>query len=363
VVHYIAIFIMKLSQFFFDLPKNKIAYYPLEERGASKLMVVNRTTKEIEHKTFKDILDYFGEGDVLIYNNTRVFPAKLYGTKEKTQAKIEVFLLRELNKEYRLWDVLVDPARKIRVGNKLYFGNGELVAEVVDNTTSRGRTIRFLYEGDDNVFYKKIDRLGLMPLPDYITEKREAEQLDREAYQTIFAKEEPLGSVASPAAGLHFTKEIMKRLELQGVKQDFVTLYLGRGCFSEVEVEDLTKHKMDSENYFISEKVADTVNTAKKNKKRICAVGCSTLRAVESSVSASYNLQGIDNGWTNRFFFPPYDFRVCNAFFTNFHDSCSTMYMMACAFGDYELISEAYQIAIKEKYRFLAYGDAMLIIS
>lgn len=348
---------MKLSEFRFDLPANLLALYPAENRDEARMMVVNRKTKTIEHKIFKDVIDYFDDGDVLVINNTKVFPARLYGNKEKTGAKIEVFLLRELNKEAHLWDVLVDPARKIRVGNKLYFGDGDLVAEVIDNTTSRGRTIRFLYDGSDTDFYKSIDELGETPLPKYI--KRKAEPADRERYQTIYA--EHVGAVAAPTAGLHFTKQVMKRLEIKGVSIVPVTLHVGLGTFRQVDVEDLTKHKMDSENFIVPEKTSETVNSALDNRKRVCAIGTTTMRAMESAVSANGRLKS-NQGWTDKFIFPPYEFRIPNALVTNFHMPESTLLMMTCAFGGYDLIMEAYQTAIREKYRFFSYGDVMLIL-
>ncbi|TAE37858.1 MAG: tRNA preQ1(34) S-adenosylmethionine ribosyltransferase-isomerase QueA [Runella slithyformis] len=347
---------MKLSEFKFDLPQSLISLYPAE-RGEARLMVVNRQTKTIEHRKFADIISYFGEGDTMVLNNTKVFPARLYGQKEKTGAKIEVFLLRELNREMRLWDVLVDPARKIRVGNKLYFGDSDLVAEVIDNTTSRGRTIRFLYDGSHDDLMKAIDGLGEMPLPREIA--RPVEDLDRERYQTIFA--EHVGAVAAPTAGTHFTKVIMKRMEVKGIKFSPVTLHVGVGTFRPVDVEDLTKHKTDSENYFIGEQTAQMVNTALDNGKRVCAVGTTSLKALESSVSAHARLKPVD-GWTDRFIFPPYDFKIGNALLTNLHLPESILLMMTCAFGGYDLIMEAYETAIKEKYKFFTYGDAMLII-
>jgi len=348
---------MKLSEFKFDLPADLLSLYPSENRDDSRLMVLHRETGEIEHKTFKDAIDYFNEDDVFVVNDTKVFPARLYGNKEKTGAKIEVFLLRELNKDMHLWDVLVDPARKIRVGNKLYFGEGELVAEVIDNTTSRGRTIRFLYDGEDEDFYKAIDTLGETPLPKYI--KRPPEPEDRIRYQTIFAKN--VGAVAAPVAGLHFTKQLFKRLEIKGVKVTPITLHIGLGTFRPVDVEDLTKHKMDSENFSVNEETAEMVNQALDEKKRICAVGTTSMRALESSVSANGRLKA-NEGWTDKFIFPPYEFKICNALITNFHMPESTLLMMACAFGGYEKVMNAYKIAIKEKYRFFSYGDAMLII-
>ncbi len=348
---------MKLSEFSYTLPSELIAQYPTENRDDCRLMVVNRATKTIEHKTFKDVLGYFDEGDVMVVNDSMVFPARLYGNKEKTGAKIEVFLLRQLGKEAHLWDVLVDPARKIRVGNKLYFGEGELVAEVIDNTTSRGRTIRFLFDGTSEDFMKVIDELGETPIPKYI--KRKVEPEDRERFQTIFAKK--IGSVAAPSAGMHFTKQLVKRFELKGVNIDTMTLYVGLGSFRAVDVEDLTKHKMDSEHFIIPEHTVDKVNIALDEKKRVCAVGSTVLRSMESSVSANNRLKPNDI-WTDKFIFPPFDFKICNAFITNFHAPDSTLLMMASAFGGFELIKEAYDVAIKENYRFLTYGDAMLII-
>ena len=348
---------MKLSEFKYELPTDRIAVYPAENRDESRLMVVHREEGRFEHRTFKDIIEYFDEGDVLVANDTKVFPARLYGNKEKTGAKIEVFLLRELNKSMFLWDVLVDPARKIRVGNKLYFGDGDLVAEVIDNTTSRGRTIRFLYDGDEDEFYKAIDALGETPLPKYI--KRAAEPEDRDRFQTIYAKHK--GAVAAPTAGLHFTKQLLKRLEIKGIDLTHITLHIGLGTFRPVDVEDLTKHKMDSENFIVEEETVAKVNTALDNKKRVCAVGTTTMRALESAVSANARLKPRE-GWTDKFIFPPYEFKICNAMVTNFHMPESTLLMMAAAFGGYELIMEAYETAKKEKYRFLTYGDAMLIV-
>jgi S-adenosylmethionine:tRNA ribosyltransferase-isomerase len=348
---------MKLSEFKIDLPAGLIALYPAENRDESRLMVVHRDSGKIEHKVFKDLIDYFDEGDVMVVNDTKVFPARLYGNKEKTGAKIEVFLLRELNSEMRLWDVLVDPARKIRVGNKLYFGDGELVAEVIDNTTSRGRTIRFLFDGNDDDFRKIIDSLGETPLPKYI--KRKAEPEDRDRFQTIYA--EHIGAVAAPTAGLHFTRQLLKRLEIKGVNTTPITLHIGLGSFRPVDVEDLTKHKMDSENFKVGSETVSFVNEALDSKKRVCAVGTTSMRALESSVSANNRLKERD-GWTDKFIFPPYEFKICNALITNFHMPESTLLMMACAFGGYDLIMKAYETAIKEEYRFFSYGDAMLIL-
>ncbi|WP_395804577.1 tRNA preQ1(34) S-adenosylmethionine ribosyltransferase-isomerase QueA [Daejeonella sp.] len=349
---------MKLSQFKFDLPESLIAHNPVENRDEARLMVLDKKTGAIEHKIFKDILGYFDEKDVMILNNTKVFPARLYGNKEKTGATIEVFLLRELNRELRLWDVLVDPARKIRVGNKLYFGDDDLlVAEVVDNTTSRGRTIRFLFDGTDEEFRRNIEILGETPLPKYIKRKATAE--DKERYQTIFAKYE--GAVAAPTAGLHFSRELMKRLELKGVEFAEVTLHVGLGTFRTVEVEDLTKHKMDSEQFIIEQKDADIVNKAIAEKRRVCAVGTTSMRSIESAVSANKELKAA-NDWTSKFIFPPYDFSIANSMVTNFHTPESTLLMMVAAFGGYEHVMNAYEVAVKEKYRFYSYGDAMLII-
>lgn len=349
---------MKLSQFQFDLPEELIAAHPSPNRDESRLMVVHKDTGEIEHKLFKDLINYVDEGDVMILNNTRVFPARMYGNKEKTGAKIEVFLLRELNRESLLWDVLVDPARKIRIGNKLYFGEDDsLVAEVIDNTTSRGRTLRFLFDGPYEEFKRIITELGETPLPKYI--EREVEPDDEERYQTIFAKVE--GAVAAPTAGLHFSRELMKRMELKGVEFSEITLHVGLGTFRPVEVEDLTKHKMDSEQVIIPERSTEIVNEAKRNKKKIFAVGTTTMRAVESSVSTDGMLKPYD-GWTNKFIFPPYDFSIADALITNFHTPLSTLLMMITAFAGYDLTMKAYEEAIKEKYRFYSYGDAMLII-
>jgi S-adenosylmethionine:tRNA ribosyltransferase-isomerase len=348
---------MKLSEFKFDLPSGLISLYPAENRDESRMMVIHRDTGEIEDKIFKNIVEYFDEKDIMVVNDTKVFPARLYGNKEKTGAKIEVFLLRELNREMHLWDVLVDPARKIRVGNKLYFGEGELIAEVIDNTTSRGRTIRFLYEDTDEEFHKMIDYLGETPLPKYID--RPVESDDRDRYQTIYAKH--VGAVAAPTAGLHFTEQVLKRLEIKSVDVIPITLHSGLGSFRAVDVEDLTKHKMDSENYNVEVPTATRVNQALDEKKRICSIGTTSMRALESSVSANNRLKE-SGGWTDKFIFPPYEFKICNALVTNFHMPESTLLMMASAFGGFDLIMEAYQKAIKEKYRFLTYGDTMLII-
>ncbi|MCB9033115.1 MAG: tRNA preQ1(34) S-adenosylmethionine ribosyltransferase-isomerase QueA [Chitinophagales bacterium] len=348
---------MKLSQFDFDLAEKSIALYPNKNRDECKLMVVHKDSGKIEHKIFKDVLDYFDEGDVMVLNNTKVFPARMYGNKEKTGAKIEVFLLRELNHDLKLWDVLVDPARKIRVGNKLYFGDDVLVAEVVDNTTSRGRTIRFLFDGTDEEFRERLNILGNTPLPKYI--KRDAEDLDKEFYQTIYAKEE--GAVAAPTAGLHFSRELMKRLEIKGIEFGELTLHVGLGTFRSIEVEDLSKHKMDAEYFKIAQNCVDTVNKAKQSGKRICAVGTTSMRAMETAVSAEKLLKPME-GWTNLFIHPPYDFTIADCMITNFHTPKSSLVIMVSAFAGYELIQEAYKEAIKKKYNFYSYGDAMLII-
>ena len=351
----------KLSQFNFELPKKLIAQYPAENRDHARMMVIHRETGKIEHKIFKDILGYFDEGDVMVFNNTKVFPARLYGRKEKTGAKIEVFLLRELNADARLWDVLVDPARKIRVGNKLYFSDEEdndiLVAEVVDNTTSRGRTIRFLYDGSEEAFQKELYTLGNTPLPKYIT--RPNEESDRDRYQTVYARE--VGAVAAPTAGLHFSRELLKRLEIKGLEFAEITLHIGLGTFRSIDVEDLSKHKMDAEYFRIPPESAELVNKAKERRSRICSVGTTSMRAVESAVSAEGYLKPAE-GWTNKFIFPPYEFTIANSMVTNFHLPKSSLLIMVCAFGGYELIMEAYQEAIREEYRFFSYGDAMLIL-
>lgn len=349
---------MKLSNFNFNLPEELLAEFPTENRDESRLMVVNRKTGTIEHKLFKDVIDYFDDGDVMVLNNTKVFPARLYGNKEKTGARIEVFLLRELNAEQRLWDVLVDPARKIRIGNKLYFGDDDsLVAEVIDNTTSRGRTLRFLYDGSYEEFREKLVELGETPIPKYIN--REVTPEDAERYQTIYAKEE--GAVAAPTAGLHFSKHLLKRLEIKGVDFAEVTLHVGLGTFNPVEVEDLSKHKMDSEEMIITQQACDIVNNAKAKKKKVCCVGTTSMRAMESSVSSQRTLNPY-TGWTNKFIYPPYDFSIADCMITNFHTPKSTLLMMISAFCGHDLMMKAYKEAIQEKYRFYSYGDAMLII-
>lgn len=349
---------MKLSHFKFNLPVELIAERPPHNRDESRMMVIHKKTGEIEHKLFKDILGYFDDGDIMVVNNTKVFPARLYGTKEKTGARIEVFLLRELNREARLWDVLVDPARKIRIGNKLYFGDDDnLVAEVIDNTTSRGRTLRFLFDGTYDEFKKTIESLGETPLPKQI--KRPVEKEDKERYQTVFAKRE--GAVAAPTAGMHFSRELVKRLELKGLNFAEVTLHAGLGNFRNVDVEDLSKHKMDSEEFIIDEKTVQAVNKAKTNNKRVCAVGTTVMRAMESSVSITGQLKPYE-GWTNKFIYPPYEFSVASSMVSNFHLPQSTLMMMVGAFAGFDLMMKAYKVAIKEKYRFFTYGDAMLIL-
>ena len=349
---------MKLSQFKYDLPEKLIAKYPAKNRDESRLMVLNRRTGEIEHRIFKEIVEYFDEQDVMVFNDTKVFPARLYGNKEKTGAEIEVFLLRELNREQRLWDVLVDPARKIRIGNKLYFGeNDVLVAEVIDNTTSRGRTLRFLFDGTYEEFKKTLYTLGETPLPRFIN--RPVEPEDAERYQTIFARHE--GAVAAPTAGMHYSRELLKRLEIKGIDFAYITLHVGLGNFRSVEVEDLTKHKMDSERIIVPDEAVRIVNQAKDLRKKICAVGTTVLRTLESSVSTDGHLKPFD-GWTNKFIFPPYEVQVPNAMVTNFHLPFSTLLIMVSAFAGYDQLFSAYQVAIKEKYRFGTYGDAMLIL-
>ncbi len=348
----------KLSHFVFSLPEARKAKTPAKNRDESKLMVLHRKTGEIEHRQFKDIIEYFDEGDVMILNNTKVFPARLYGNKEKTGARIEVFLLRELNKESRLFDVLVDPARKIRIGNKLYFGeDDELIAEVIDNTTSRGRTLRFLFDGSYDEFKDTLTKLGQTPLPKYI--KREPTQEDDERYQTIYAKHS--GAIAAPTAGLHFSRELMKRLEIKGINFAEVTLHVGLGTFREVEVEDLSKHKMDSEEIKITEEAANIINKGIDSRKKICAVGTTSIRTIESSTTTQNHVVPFE-GWTNKFIFPPYDFKVPNCLLTNFHLPKSTLLMQISAFGGHEFVMKAYKEAVKKKYNFYTYGDAMLIL-
>ncbi len=351
---------MKLSQFRFSIPAKLIANYPAKNRDASRLLILHRDTGKMEHRKFKDILEYFDEGDAMVLNDTKVFPARLHGNKEKTGAKIEVFLLRELDKETRLWDVMVDPARKIRIGNKLYFGEEEdetLIAEVIDNTTSRGRTLRFLFDGSYDEYKRTLTHLGVTPLPKYI--HRSPEKDDEQRYQTIYAKKE--GAVAAPTAGLHFSKELLKRFELKGIEFPTLTLHVGLGTFRPVEVEDLTKHKMDSEEMEISPECADMINKAKAAKKRVCAVGTTVMRAIETPVSTQGEVKPY-KGWTNKFIFPPYKFSIADCMITNFHMPASTLFMQVCAFGGYDLMMKTYKEAIKKKYRMYSYGDAMLII-
>ncbi len=351
---------MKLSQFNYQLPAELIATHPTPNRDDCKLMVVDRKKQKIEHKVFKDILKYFDEDDVFIMNDTRVFPARLSGEKEKTGAMITVFLLRELNRESLLWDVYVDPARKIRIGNKLYFGdNDELVAEVIDNTTSRGRTLRFLYDGTYENFKALIYKLGQTPVPDHILQVRNVEDEDEERYQTVFAANE--GAVMAPTAGLHFSRSLLKRMEIKGINTAFLTLHCGLGNVREIDVEDLTKHRVDSEKLIIPETTAATVNRAIEAKKKVCAVGTSVMKGIESSVSFAGTLKPYD-GWTNKFIFPPYEFTIANCMISNFHAPLSSLFMSVCAFGGYDLIMKAYQEAIEKKYRFLTFGDAMLIL-
>lgn len=349
---------MKLSKFKFDLPPELIALHPTQNRDESRLMVLWKDSGKIEHHLFKDIINFFDDQDVMVFNNTKVFPARLRGNKEKTGAEIEVFLLRELNQDQRLWDVLVDPARKIRIGNKLYFGEDEmLVAEVIDNTTSRGRTLRFLYDGPYEEFKKTLYSLGETPLPKFID--RPVVPEDEERYQTIYAKHE--GAVAAPTAGMHFSRQLLKRLEIKGLEFSYVTLHVGLGNFRSVDVEDLTKHKMDSEPIEITDLASNIVNTAKEGNHRVCAVGTTTMRTLESSVSTQGFLKPFE-GWTNKFIFPPYEFSVADSMVSNFHLPLSTLVMMVAAFAGYDRLMDAYQVAIKEKYRFGTYGDAMLVL-
>ena len=348
----------KLSQFNFDLPEKLLADRPAANRDESRLMIVDRKTGTLEHKMFKDVINYFDDGDVMIFNNTKVFPARMYGNKEKTGARIEVFLLRELSRDNLLWDVLVDPARKIRIGNKLYFGEDEsLVAEVIDNTTSRGRTLRFLFDGKYEDFREQLKILGETPLPKYITREPDAD--DEERYQTIYAKHE--GAVAAPTAGLHFSRELMKRLEIIGVDFAELTLHVGLGTFRPVEVEDLSKHKMDSERVIIPEETVNIINNGITRKKKVCAIGTTSMRSIESAVTTQNRMTPF-NSWTNKFIYPPYNFSIANCMITNFHTPKSTLLMMVCAFGGYDLMMKAYEEAVKNKYRFFTYGDAMLIL-
>lgn len=345
---------MKLSDFRYPLPRNLIAKFPVKPRDSSRLMVLNRADESIVERRFSDILEYFNKGDCLIVNQTKVFPARLFGRKEKTNAKIEVFLLRELNHEDAIWDVIVDPARKVRIGNKIYFDDGKIWCEVIDNTTSRGRTVRFNYKND---LFKVIERIGVTPLPYYI--KREVVEDDKDSYQTVYAKY--VGSVAAPTAGLHFTKRLLKAIEKKGVKIAPITLHLGLGSFRPVEVEDLSKHKMDSEYYEIPQSTVDIVNRTIDGRGKVFVAGTSTTRAVESSVTTTGHIKAF-HGWTDKFIFPPYDFKIVDRLITNFHMPESTLLMLACAFGGRDFVMKAYKKAIKEKWRFFSYGDAMLII-
>ncbi|MBO4455399.1 MAG: tRNA preQ1(34) S-adenosylmethionine ribosyltransferase-isomerase QueA [Bacteroidales bacterium] len=349
---------MKLSQFNFELPAERIAKEPVRWRDECKLMVLNRKTGEIQHRQFKDILDYFSKGDRFVFNDTQVFPAKLFGKKEKTGADIMVFLLRELNREQRLWDVIVEPARKIRIGNKLYFGEDEsMVAEVIDNTTSRGRTLRFLYDGPYEEFKQSLFALGKTPVPEWVKEDVTPE--DAENFQTIFASKE--GAVSAPAAGLHFSRELMNRMILNDVEKTFITIHMGIGHFRSVDVEDLSKHKVDSEHMIISEQAAGEINATKRAGGKICAVGVTVIRALETYVTTNAEIRANDT-WTNKFIFPPYEFSIADAFVSNFHLPCSTMLMMEAAFGGFEKVMNAYKVALEQDYRFGPYGDALLII-
>ena len=349
---------MKLSQYGYEFAPEMLAKHPTENRDDSRLMVINRAKGTVEHRIFKDIIEYFDEKDLFVFNDTKVFPARLYGNKEKTGAEIEIFLLRELNRELRLWDVLVDPARKIRIGNKLYFGDDDLlVAEVIDNTTSRGRTLRFLFDGSYEEFKQTLFALGETPLPKWVREKVEPE--DAERYQTIFAEKE--GAVAAPTAGMHFSKHLMKRMEIKGIDKTFVTLHVGLGNFRTVDVEDLSKHKMDSEQFFVEEAAAEAVNAAKRQERKVVAIGTTVMRTIETAVSTNGMIKPME-GWTNKFIFAPYEFTVADAMVTNLHLPYSTQLMMVAAFGGYETVMNAYKVAKEEGYRFGTYGDAMLIL-
>jgi S-adenosylmethionine:tRNA ribosyltransferase-isomerase len=347
---------MKLSEFKFTVPKNAIAKYPAEPRDSSKMLVVDRATGELHDKKFKNVLDYFEKGDCIVLNDVRVFPAKLIGKKEKTNAKIEVLLLRELKKQERIWDVIVEPARKVRIGNKIYFDGGKFYCEIIDNTTSRGRTVRFSYDGD---LFNVLERIGLMPIPEYL--KRDADETDKEHYQTVFANDGKNTSIAPPTSGLHFSKEMMKALDKKGVKFAYVSLNIGQGIFETIEVEDLTKHRMYSEHFEITRENADIINKTIKSKRNVYAVGCSVVRALESSVLTSFTVKP-NNGWTDKFIYPPYDFKICKGFLTNFHPPATTSLLLSTAYVGKELLFKAYKHAMKNDYRFLAYGDAMLVL-
>lgn len=349
---------MKLSMFKFKLPNELIAKYPARFRDESRMMVLHRKTGEIEHRQFSDIIDYFGKDDAFVFNNTKVFPARIYGNKEKTGAKIEVFLLRELNEQQKLWDVVVDPARKIRIGNKLYFGEDDsLIAEVIDNTTSRGRTLRFLYDGPHDEFKKVLYDFGGTPIPKYL--EREAEPEDEERFQSVFAEEE--GAVIAPAASLHFSRQLLKRLEIKDCRFAFLTVHNSLGNYREIDVEDLSKHKMESEQMFVRSEACQVINRAKDSGHKVCAVGTSILRAMETAVSTDGHIKEFE-GWTNLFIFPPYNFSLPNSMISNFNMPYSILLMMTAAFGGYEQVMRAYEEAVKEKYRFGVYGDALLII-
>lgn len=350
---------MKLSQFKFKLPEESIAKYPAPHRDECRMMVLHRKTGEIEHLMFKDLLTFFDENDVFVFNDTKVFPARLYGNKEKTGARIEVFLLRELNQELRLWDVLVDPARKIRIGNKLYFGEDDsIVAEVIDNTTSRGRTLRFLYDGDHDEFKKSLYALGEAPIPRFVGRESEPEDLER--FQCIFAKHE--GAVTAPTAGMHFSREMMKRMEIKGIEQAFITLHCGLGNFRNTDVEDLTKHKMDSEQMFVNAECCKMVNKAKDNGHKVLAVGTTVQRALEASCSTDDRIKEFE-GWTNKFIFPPYNFGLSDSMVANFYHPYSTLLMTQCAFGGYDMVMKAYELAVANGYKFGCYGDSLLILN
>ena len=349
---------MKLSQFNFDLPQERIAKEPTRWRDECKLMVLHKDSGEIEHRLFQDILDYFHKGDRFVFNDTKVFPAKLFGKKEKTGADIMVFLLRELNKEQRLWDVIVEPARKIRIGNKLYFGEDEsMVAEVIDNTTSRGRTLRFLFDGPYEEFKQSLFALGRTPVPEWV--KEETDESDAENFQTIYASKE--GAVSAPAAGLHFSRELLNRMILNDVEKSFITVHMGIGHFRSVDVEDLSKHRVDSEHMIISQQASDEINGTKRAGGKICAVGVTVLRALETYVTTNREIRPNDT-WTNKFIFPPYEFSIADAFVSNFHLPGSTMLMMEAAFGGFDKVMHAYEVALEQDYRFGPYGDALLIV-
>ncbi|MCX7737399.1 MAG: tRNA preQ1(34) S-adenosylmethionine ribosyltransferase-isomerase QueA [Candidatus Kapabacteria bacterium] len=346
---------MKLSEFKYSMQKNIVAKYPAEPRDSARLMILNKETGDIEEKTFKDILSYMHKGDCIVLNETKVFPARLYGKKEKTNAKIEVMLLRELKAAERIWDVLVEPARKVRIGNKIYFDNNRFYCEVIDNTTSRGRTVRFSYDGN---LFNVIERIGEMPLPDYI--KREPTEEDKESYQCVFANDEYLASIAPPTAGLHLTPELLQAIENKGVRIAKILLNIGQGIFEKIEVEDLTKHRMYSEYFYISREAAETINKSLKAKKKVFAFGASVVRALESSVLTSGTVKP-NKGWTDKFIYPPYEFKIVNNLVTNFHPPASPSLLLSAAFAGRDNLFKAYKRAMKQEYRFYAYGDALLI--